>query len=481
MDTERKLFDWIFNPRTVAIIGASPQDMATAAHMGTKVRDRLFLVNPKYREVRGRKCYSRLSEVEGEVDYAIFIVSAANVLPLLEECIQKGVKVAHIYSAGFSETGLPERIELEQRVRKTAEGKIRIIGPNCFGVYCPRSGLAVVPEAPEEEGHVGVVAQSGSVVESFSYFARTKNLRFSKVVSFGNAVDLDGPDFLEHLAEDPETRVIALYLEGAKDPGRLKRALFKAARNKPVVAIKGGMTGQGMRAAASHTAALAGSPASWASLFRQAGAVQVETFEEMVNTVMAFDKSPLPAGNSVALVTNSGGFSVIQTDLCLEEGVQVPPFSRETLEALRPLVPLAGTSIGNPLDAWPMFYNIGPSGNLADIIRIVASDRSIHSVVFQFDQFRYLRRALGMEVEAHMSRLIELMVEGCAEARDRVKKPVLACVSLDPYLEDEEDRHYNLALKRAFTEKGFPVYPRLESAVKALARLHRYALRQRHP
>ena len=142
----------------------------------------------------------------------------------------------------------------------------------------------------------------------------------------------------------------------------------------------------------------------------------------MVNAVMAFDKSPLPSGKAAALITNSGGFSVIQTDLCLKEGIEVPPFTAETVRALRELVPLAGTSIANPLDAWPIFYNISSSGNLADIIRIVSSDRNIHSVVFQFDQFRYLRRVLGRGVDAHMKRLIELMLEGCLHARDKGKK-----------------------------------------------------------
>ncbi len=479
METSGSLFDYIFNPASVAIIGASPHDMATLAQMRTKIRDHLFLVNPKYTEVRGRKCYPRISDVESRIDYAILIVSAPVILQVLEECLQKGVKVAQIYTAGFSETGIPERIELEKKLKQMADGQIRIIGPNCFGVYCPRSGLSIVPEAPLEEGHVGVVAQSGSVVESFSYFANTKNLRFSKMVSYGNAVDLDGPDFLEYLADDPDTKIIALYIEGTKDAGRLKMALTKAARRKPVIAIKGGMTAQGMRAATSHTAALTGDPEIWQSLFKQSGALQVESFDEMVNAVMAFDTSPLPAGRTAAIITNSGGFSVIQTDLCLKAGIEVPPFAPETLASLRTLVPLAGTSIGNPLDAWPIYYNVSPSGNIADIIRTVSADPRIHSLVLQFDQFRYLRRVLGREVEAHMKQLIDFMVEGCQHAREKRKKPVMITASLDPYLEDEEDRHYSLMMKRGFTAKGFPVYASLDAAVKALANLCKFGAAQR--
>ena len=471
MEISGRLFDYIFNPRSVAIIGASPHDLATLAQIKTKIRDRLFLVNPKYRKVLGKKCYPSILHVESEIDYVILGVSAWALPKVLEECIQKGVKVAQIFTAGFSETGTPEGIEREKELKRMAAGRMRIIGPNCFGVYCPSSGLSIVPEAPTEEGHVGVVAQSGSVAESFSYFANTKNLRFSKMVSYGNAVDLDGPDFLEYLADDPDTNIIALYVEGTRNATRLKTALAKATKQKPVIVIKGGMTEQGMRAATSHTASLAGTPEIWRSLFRQTGALQVESFDEMVNIIMAFDTSPLPAGRSVAMITNSGGFSVIQTDLCMKAGIEVPRFSQKTIEALRVLVPLAGTSIGNPLDAWPIYYNISSSGNVADIIKIVSSDRNIHTLVLQFDQFRYLRRVLGRKVETHMKQLIDLMVEGCQHSREKEKKPVLITVSLDPYLEDEEERHYNLMIKRAFAAKGFPVYSNPDAAIKALSNL----------
>ncbi len=480
MQTNDRLFDYIFNPRSVAIIGASPHDLATLAQIKTKIRDRLFLVNPKYAEVFGKKCYPSILHVDSEIDYVIIGVSASALPKVLGECIQKSAKVAHIFTAGFSETGTPEGIEREKELKRMAAGRIRVIGPNCFGVYCPSSGLSIIPEAPAEGGNVGVVTQSGSVAESFSYFANTKNLRFSKIVSYGNAVDLDAPDFLEYLAGDPETSMIALYIEGTRNGERLRRALAKAARQKPVIALKGGMTEQGMRAAISHTASLAGVPEIWRSLFKQTGALQVESFDEMVNLAMAFDGSPLPAGRALAMITNSGGFSVIQTDLCMKAGIEVPRFSRETIQSLRALVPLAGTSIANPLDAWPIFYSVSPSDkNMADIIQIVSSDRNIHSLVFQFDQFRYLRRILGQKVEAHMKRLIDLMVEGCRRCREKEKKPVLVTVSLDPYLEDQGDRHYNLMIKRAFAAEGFPVYSSMDAAIKALSNLCKFTENRR--
>jgi acyl-CoA synthetase (NDP forming) len=481
METGNKVFDYIFNPKNIAIIGASPSDLATIAHMKTRIRERLYLVNPKYTEVRGKKCYPSILDVEAQIDYVIIGTSAALLPQIITECIRKGVKVAQIFTAGFSETGIPERIRQEEELKQMAKGRIRLIGPNCFGVYCPGAGLSIVPESPTEEGHIGVVAQSGSFAESFSYFASTKNLRFSKVISYGNAADLDGADFLGYLADDADTKLIAFYIEGTKNVSHLEDALTRAARQKPVIVIKGGMTPQGMRAAASHTAAMAGSPDIWRAFFKQCGALQVETFDEMVNTLIAFDTSPLPSGRAMALITNSGGFSVIQTDMCLKAGIEVPRFSPETVEALRTLVPAAGTSVGNPLDAWPIYYNVGPAGNISDIINIVAADRQIHSLVFQFDQFRYLRRILGQGIDAHMKRLIELMIEGCEQARGREHKPVFITVSLDPYLEDEEDRHYNLLLKRTFAARGFPVYATLDATVRAMANLCRYNEGRRHP
>ncbi|MBN1381728.1 MAG: CoA-binding protein [Deltaproteobacteria bacterium] len=478
MEKDPKLFDYIFNPRTVAVIGASPNDIATRAQMQTKLKDRLFFVNPKYKEVMGKQCYPGILDIPKEIDYVIIVIGQAAIPAVLEDCIRKGVKVAQIFSAGYSETGIPEAIEREKALKEQAAGRIRLIGPNCLGVYCPRSGLAIVPEAPTDEGHISVLAQSGSVTEFFSYFAVTKNLRFSKMVSYGNAIDLDGADFLDYLADDPDTKIIAVYIEGAKDPARLSAALSKAARKKPVIAIKGGMTEQGMRAASSHTAAMAGSPDIWKGVFKQTGVLQVNSFDEMVNTVIAFDKTAFPAGRRAALVTNSGGFSVIQLDLCVSLGIEVPRFSDATIDALQALVPRAGTSIGNPLDAWPIFYNVAPKGNVADIIEIVAMDEGIDTLVFHFDQFRYLRRIIGPDIENHMDRLIDLMVEGCERVRDKVGKPVFVSIYLDPYLEDVQDRFYNLTIKKAFVKKGFPVYASLDGAMMALANLYRYAERQ---
>ncbi|MFP3898073.1 MAG: acetate--CoA ligase family protein [Dehalococcoidia bacterium] len=470
-----RIFEEIFHPRTVAVVGASDYDGFSQALMSTRLRDSLFLVNPAREELHGRRCYATILDIEDAVDYVVVAVPALRVPDVLRECIEKGVKAVHIFTAGFSETGIAERRALEEEVKEIARGKVRLIGPNCMGICCPKSGLTFIPDASTEEGSVGVISQSGTFGEQFLSVGKLRNLRFSKVISYGNALDLDCPDFLEYLAHDPETEVIALYMEGTRDGQRLKVTLADAASRKPVLALKGGVTEQGSRAACSHTGSLAGSPQVWSALFRQTGVLQVEDFDELLDGALALSCASLPAGRGTALVTNSGGFSVLETDLCTRAGLEVPQFTDETIAELRKMVPLAGTSTNNPLDAWPIYYNIpGTTGTLADVLKVLSRDRSIHSIVLHFDEVAYLRRVLGAELEGYLRDLIGLMIEGCRYARDEMRKTVMVCVALDAYSEDEEDRRQHLLAKKAFEDSGFPVYSSLGASIRALSVLYRY-------
>jgi acyl-CoA synthetase (NDP forming) len=160
-------FGRIFHPGTVAVIGASHSDGFSQALMNTKLRDSLFLVNPKYEELHGRRCYSSILDVEDKVDYVIIAVPALLVPQVLVECVEKGVKAVHVFTAGFSETGIEERRVLEDEVRNIARGKLRLIGPNCMGICCPGSGLAFVPDVSVKEGALGVISQSGTFAEQF--------------------------------------------------------------------------------------------------------------------------------------------------------------------------------------------------------------------------------------------------------------------------------------------------------------------------
>ena len=473
-------FERMFNPRTVAVIGASPYDGFSQALMSTRLRDTLFLINPKHRELHGRRCFASILDVEGPVDYAIIAVPAMHVPSILAECIEKGVETVHVFTAGFSETGIAERKALEAQLRQIARGRVDLIGPNCLGICCPKSGLAFMPDASMGAGPIGVISQSGTFAEQFLSIGKFRNLKFSKVISYGNAIDLDCPEFLEYLAHDPETRVIALYVEGTKDGNRLKTAMTEAARLKPVLALKGGLTEHGSRAASSHTGSLAGSPEIWRSLFRQAGAIQVKDFDELLDATLACSSAPLPSGKGTALITNSGGFGVLETDLCVSAGLKVPQFMQETTAELRKLVPLAGTSITNPLDAWPIYFGVpGKPGALADAIRIVSRDTNIQALVLHFDEVGYLRRALGGALEGYLRELTDIMVLGCRYARDEMGKTVMACVALDAYSDDDEDRRCHLLVRKALVDGQFPVYPSLGASIRALANVYKCSAQRR--
>jgi len=468
-------FDCIFNPGAVAVIGASQGDDFTAALMSTKLRENLFLVNPKYKEILGKKCHASILDIKDEIDYVVIAVPASLVPKVLGECIEKGVKAAHIFSAGFSETGLDERVRLENEVKEVAEGKIKLIGPNCMGIYCPKSGLSFSKNSSPEEGPVGVVSQSGTFAILFAMDGKIKNVTFSKVISYGNAIDLDCPDFLEYLSDDPETKIIALYIEGTTNGKRLKSALDKATRKKPVVALKGGITKQGSRAASSHTASLAGSPEIWSSLFKQTGVVQVENFDELADTILAFTCSPPPQGKGVSIITSSGGFSVTETDSCVKVGLEVPQLEKKTIAELRKILPAAGTSIGNPLDAWPMYYNVsGMPGTISDVIKLIALDKNIHALIVHLEEVRYMAQVLGNTTEYHLKELISILIDGCEHTRDKVGKPVMICIPLDAYSEKEDERRYCLMVKKAFTSQRFPVYSSIDASINALSNLYKY-------
>jgi acyl-CoA synthetase (NDP forming) len=206
----------------------------------------------------------------------------------------------------------------------------------------------------------------------------------------------------------------------------------------------------------------------------------VEDFDELLNAALALTYSPLPAGKGTTIITNSGGFSVLETDVCVKAGLEIPQFQKETLAELRKIVPIAGTSIGNPLDAWPIFYNLsGTSGNLADIIKTIAHDKNIHSLILHFDEINYLSHVLGEAFEGHLNELVELLVNGCKYARDEIGKPVMICISLEAYSEDEEDRKYHLMVKKAFEDERFPVFPTLRDTIKALFNLYRCGIKYR--
>lgn len=451
----------IFHPRSVAVVGASAETLGYISTISEgKLGDRLFLVNPRYQEFLGRKCYPSLLDIPSPVDYVIVGTPARVVPDVIRDCVKKGVKAVHIYSSGFSEIG-EEGTRLEREIVELAKGKLRIIGPNGMGVYCPESGLFFINGQPHESGPVGFVSQSGTFAIYSTSAGELGEVRFSKVVSYGNAADLDAPDFVRYLGEDPKTRLLLVYVEGTRRGRELFQALKGAASRKPVLMLKGGMTPEGARAASSHTGSLAGSQRIWEAVFRQAGLIPVGSFEEMMDAARAFLLCPPPRGRGVSMASVSGGVSVVETDACVEMGLQVPAFGEETLQKLRGMLPTAGTSLKNPLDVWPAFV----SGALPAVLETALSDDSIHCMILEVQMGAYYRDLVMTE------EYLKGLAEKCRELQLRFGKPLL--ISNPPEL----DWGFAYRVRRIFREYGLPVYESVRRAARALYHLHRIFLR----
>ena len=351
--------EYIFHPRSIALVGAATDPVhwwINEYYIDPLVKfgytGQVYAVNPKGGQARGMKIYRSLGEIKGPIDHVISAIPAANCPDLVQECKDRGVKVVQFFSAGFAETGEPERIALQDRIVEIARGSgMRLLGPNCMGLYCPATKISFCFNYPQESGPIGLISQSGSNCTYIIRSAVVRGLRFSKVISHGNACDIDESDLLEYLTDDPETKVIAAYIEGIKDGPRFRRVLARAAAAKPVVIYKGGYSEAGGRAAATHTGSLAGSYAAFEALLRQAGAVPVQSVGELVDMLVAILRMRPPRGPSLCAVGNGGGASVLATDEFEKAGFKLPPVPPEVKERFRPLVPPAGSMTRNPIDA----------------------------------------------------------------------------------------------------------------------------------
>ncbi len=349
--------DFLFHPNSIALVGITT---ATTWHWTRTFLEGLieiefdcplYLINPKGGEIKGHKIYTSLKDVPGNIDYVIGLVNAQIAPKLVEECAEKGVRAIHFCTAGFSETGEEQRIKLESELVEVAHRKgIRIIGPNCMGIYCPQSRLSFSPAFPKESGSVGVISQSGGNSIYLVKLAALRGVRFSKVISYGNACDINENDLLEYLANDADTKIIALYIEGIKDGRRFRRTLEKATKEKTVILLKGGATEGGARAAAGHTASLAGSRATWDALCKQLGIISVGSVEEIIDVLVTLLFLPLPRGRNALLFGAGGGASVLIADEFENRGLRVPPIPPEIVAQIREFTPIAGNILRNPVD-----------------------------------------------------------------------------------------------------------------------------------
>ena len=350
-----------FNPRGIAVVGASNRvdspGYVVIKQLKKKYGGRIYPVNPKYTSIQGLPAYSSLSEVPDPVDLAVLIVSAKRVPGLVEEAGRRGIGGVIVVSGGFAEVG-GEGVALQEALVEAASRYgVRVIGPNCIGVLDNRSGVDTF-FLPEERlprpgrGPISIISQSGALLSMWLDWMAGRGMGVAKAVSYGNKVDVDDPELIEYLADDEDTAIILVYLEGLR-PGRgrafIESVRYAASKGKPVVVLKGGKTERGGLAAASHTASLAAGYRVYSAALRQAGAVEVDTMEEMFDVAKAYVLAGPARGRRVLILTNAGGEGVLATDYAVRAGLEVPILPKSIREKLRSMLP-PFVVVNNPVD-----------------------------------------------------------------------------------------------------------------------------------
>jgi len=459
--------DRLFHPESVAIIGI-PSDpnkwgggnwIETLLELGFE--GKIYPVSPNMSEFKGLRVYPSIEDIPDSIDLVVISVPARFTPQVMQECARKGVGFVQLYTAGFSEMG-GKGSSLETEVAEIAvRGGIRVVGPNCMGVYCPSGRFSWRLDFPQESGAVAFLSQSGFNAVQVATLGVAREVRFSKVISYGNAADLNETDFLEYFAGDPETRVITAYIEGVKDGQRFIAALRRTAQFKPVIVLKGGRSKAGARATASHTAALAGTRTIWESVLRQAGAIEVRSFEELLDVALAILCLSAPASGGVALIGTGGGPSVVGADECEDVGLTVPPLPEHVVEALRQFVPQEGTSVQNPFES-P--FGFGQSRQqLQETMALIASCREIASLIIHLE----IDTLLHFRGEKELSTITDALISAALDC----PKPVIVVLRTSGL---PEDLRAILEQQQALVSCGIPVYPTIRRAAIAISKVLEY-------
>lgn len=457
--------DPLFNPRTIALIGASEDKLKSGgmfleSFIRCGLKSKLFLVNPKGGEIRGLKVYKSVLEIPEEIDLAISAVPSHVTLRVVEDCSKKRVKFVIVHAAGFREVGEEGRRVEEEIVRTARKQGTRVVGPNCMGIYRPALGLNTilpyVKDLTEESGDVAVISQSGWVCEYIIFVGYQLGLRFSKVLSIGNQSDLTLVEILDYLASDSETKIISAYIESTKDGRSFMKAAREVTRSKPVIIWKPGKTETAMRAILSHTGSLAGSYAIYEAAFKQCGVIPACGVEELLDFTVAFKSRYLPEGNRVGIIVGAGGAGVAASDACESLGLKVEKLpegvTSEIRDLLRGLVP-PSSGLSNPIDlVWPP---LGQASTIHTQIIEITSKFVDAYIIMDYEPFAVISR----EVFGDQYR------KAILKTMEKVRKPII-------FIPPHPTRDLDVS---SWIKSGLPVYPTPERAAKALSVLLQYS------
>jgi acetyl coenzyme A synthetase (ADP forming)-like protein len=376
-----------FEPRGVAVVGAN----RTRGKIGAEVLHNLkatgftggvYPVNPYAAEIEGLRSYPSVASIPGPVDLAVICVPAAEVLDAVDDCIDKGVRGVLVISAGFGEAGAEGKEREAKLLEKIRHAGIRLIGPNCMGILNTDPALnlnATFSQVFPPAGRVAMSTQSGALGVAILDYARRLNIGISSFASIGNKPDVSGNDLLQYWDDDPRTDVILLYLESFGNPKKFSQIARRVSRRKPIVAVKSGRSRAGVRAASSHTGALATSDAVVDALCRQAGVIRTNTLDEMFDVAALLANQPLPKGRRVAILSNAGGPGILAADACEANGLELPVLSEKTKAALRHFLPEAA-SVGNPVD----MLASAPAEHFKRALELLLADEHVDAVMTIF-------------------------------------------------------------------------------------------------
>jgi acyl-CoA synthetase (NDP forming) len=403
-------------------------------------------------------------DIPDDIDYVMCAVPRAVAPRIIQSCVEKNIGGVALFTSGFAETGEDEGARLQADIGRIArDAGLPLIGPNCMGLYQPLLGVRQSAEQPAGQGGpVGFISQSGTHAINFAQVGAAQGVRISTSVSIGNAEVLDVPDYLDYLTGDPDTKVIAMYVEGVKDGRRFFASLRRAARAKPVVVWKGGVTEAGARATASHTASLASPQHIWDAVVRQAGAIGTDTVDDTIDALKALLYAKPGSGTRMGLMAMTGGQSVVITDAFVRAGLDVPLLTPKSYEQLASFFNIIGGSYRNPLDMGGTIGFGGAPQQLERLLQILEEDENVDAMAMELASGFMARR--WQADPSSLDALLDLLVAH----KERSAKPFVTI--LHPgHVED-----ITFLARTRVLERGLPAFHSFERAGTALARAIRY-------
>lgn len=468
--------NFLFHPKTIAIAGVS--EKAKQFNAGLKFLEalmqfgfngKIYPMNPSGGEVMGMKIYQSVKEIPDQIDFVISAIPARYTPQLVEDAAEKGVKAIHFFTSGFGEIENSDGERLQAEIMAKAKaGGIRVIGPNCLGLYCPAGGLTFNADFERASGPVGLISQSGGNSAHCVREGISRGILFSKVISMGNGADLNESDYLEYLAQDDETKIITAYIEGVREGPRFLKALKSTAKIKPIILFKVGTTESGAEAAKSHTTAMAGSDRVWEGALRQAGVVRADCVEEMMDITMALQRLPVPGGRKTVIIGIGGGASVILADAFTHAGLVVPRLSDGLRKKLIHIFPSeAGRIFKNPVD----INNFESAEIFMNIMKTIdqCDEADLLVVHIAFDHF-------GLISTEDKNLLLKIYVQLIGEVKGALRKPL--AIILHSFA-SASMRQFAYEVGKDLIEAEFCVFHSIQRAASSLSKFASYHERRK--